>query len=100
MLGFSLLYNIFLILLPLYSLCKPLPNVSPLRYADRIKERVVGGQAAKNAAALAANPNPNPIPRKVDSNGSPPNSALNANKDRNVRNREIQKVPIHGIPYI
>lgn len=67
-------------------------TINTLRYADRIKERVVGGQAAKNAAALAAN-NPNPNPRKVDSNGSPPNSALNNNnKDRNVRNREIQKV--------
>lgn len=31
-------------------------TINTLRYADRIKERVVGGQAARNAALLAADP--------------------------------------------
>lgn len=71
-------------------------TINTLRYADRIKERVVGGQAAKNAALLAAaaaaaGPNPNrkgesPVPAPTNSNNNIPA------KDRNTRNKEIQKV--------
>jgi hypothetical protein len=52
-------------------------TVNTLRYADRIKERVVGGMAAKNAAAAAQLP--------------PPSSNLDAGKNKVSRNRDIQK---------
>ena len=75
-------------------------TINTLRYADRIKERVVGGQAAKNAALLAAaggHPNSNPANnRKAESSPAPPailNHGSNIpSKDRNTRNKEIQKV--------
>lgn len=37
-------------------------TLNTLRYADRVKERVVGGQAAKNAAQAAANAQLSPTP--------------------------------------
>jgi kinesin family protein 2/24 len=47
-------------------------TINTLRYADRIKERVVGGQQAKNAAAAAA-------ANAAGINASPSVQALNAN---------------------
>ena len=78
-------------------------TINTLRYADRIKERVVGGQAAKNAALLAAaggHPNPpnnrkadnSPVPVILNNGSNISSSNIPSTKDRNTRNKEIQKV--------
>eukprot|EP01038_Epipyxis_sp_PR26KG_P014246 gene14246-19118_t len=62
-------------------------TINTLRYADRIKERVVGGQAAKNAADAKKNP-PSNAPPAANNN----NNNNNIKEKQNNRNKEIQRV--------
>ena len=50
-------------------------TINTLRYADRIKERVVGGQAAKNAAAGIQQPAPSAPKSSADERAAPSSKA-------------------------
>eukprot|EP00429_Kryptoperidinium_foliaceum_P102092 CAMPEP_0176257476 /NCGR_PEP_ID=MMETSP0121_2-20121125/38068_1 /TAXON_ID=160619 /ORGANISM="Kryptoperidinium foliaceum, Strain CCMP 1326" /LENGTH=270 /DNA_ID=CAMNT_0017597319 /DNA_START=63 /DNA_END=876 /DNA_ORIENTATION=- len=73
-------------------------TLNTLRYADRIKERTVGSQAAGDpqpapARAAAREDRPSPLPPPTSAAAQP--SVLG--RDRNVRNKEISKVLAENI---